>query len=116
MVALLTMKCIRRTTRIYISVLKLCIRASKQIWNEEKYDKIEGITSYDNTSEYIESVAFHFENNIVSSHDNTFKHIKGSIILNFQKEDLLGLTIEEVVNSLNYNHIPLEIWKNEISM
>ena len=116
MIALLTMKRTRRTTHIHTSVPKLRTRASKQIRNEEEYDKAEGITSYDNTSEHIEGVAFHFENNIVSSHGNTSEHIEGSITSNFQEEDLLGLTIEEAVNSLNYNHVPLEIWKNEVSM
>src|SRR6266540_7286680 len=102
MVALLIMKRTRRITCIHTSVLKLRIRASKQIRNEEEYDKAEGITSYDNILEHIEGVAFHFENNIVSSHGNISKHIEGSITSNFQKEDLLGLTIEKAINSLNY--------------
>ncbi|CAG8746635.1 12539_t:CDS:2, partial [Funneliformis caledonium] len=113
---LLTMKRTRKITHIHTLVPKLRTRASKQIRNEEEYNKVEGITSYNNTSEHIEGVAFHFENNIVSSYGNTSEHIEGNIISNFQEEDLLGLTIEEAVNSLNYNHVPLEIRKNEVKI
>src|ERR1044072_2477695 len=98
----------KRTTRVYVPVPKLRTRASKRIRNNSsEYNNEEGVFFHDNTLEHTERVTSH-DNSLectehITSHDNISEYIEESSP-DFE-EDLLGLTIEEVVNLLNDNYI-----------